>query len=58
MVMVLAITACKILLNSPEEYIDSAALNTNTISRFGSDYFITYQKCIKQANGQGDFNTF
>jgi len=57
MVMVLAITACKIPLNSPEEYFDRAALNTNTLSRFGGEYFNTYQKYIKQTNGVGDFNT-
>lgn len=57
MVAVLTATACKFSLNSPEEYFDRAALNTNTLSRFGGEYFNTYQKYIKQVNGQNDFNT-
>jgi len=57
MVMVTTITACNFTLNSPEEYFDRAALNTNTISRFGGNYFNTYQKYIEQTGNTGNFNT-
>ena len=57
MVAVLSATACKFTLNTPEQYFDRAALNTNTISRFGGDYFNTYQKYIKGGGNTADFNT-
>lgn len=38
MVMVSAITACNLTVNTPEEYFDQAALNANDISRFGTYY--------------------
>ncbi|KIO75658.1 hypothetical protein TH53_19435 [Pedobacter lusitanus] len=49
-------TGCN-LVNSPGEYFDRAALNTNMLSRFGSEYFRTYVKYIKGGAGTNDFNT-
>ncbi|MFD2582286.1 hypothetical protein ACFSR6_07295 [Pedobacter vanadiisoli] len=53
MVMVFTITACKFSINTPEEYFDQAALNTNDISRFGTYYFQGYQKYLKVVSGPG-----
>ncbi|KIA94107.1 hypothetical protein OC25_10975 [Pedobacter kyungheensis] len=53
MVAVLTATACKFQQNSPEEYFDQAALNTNDISRFGTYYFEGYQKYLKSTSGSG-----
>jgi hypothetical protein len=39
MVMVMTITACAFLMNTPEEYFNQAALNNNKITRFGTYYF-------------------
>ena len=57
MVMVLAITACEFSFNTPAEYFDRIALNTNSISRFGGEYFNTYLKYIKGGASTTDFNT-
>jgi len=57
MVMVLTITACEFSLNTPEEYFDRVALNTNSISRFGGQYFNTYLRYIKGGANTTDFNT-
>ncbi|TCD25522.1 hypothetical protein EZ456_15960 [Pedobacter psychrodurus] len=51
MVMVLTITACEFSFNTPEEYFDRAALNSNEISRFGTYYFEGYQFYIKNVSG-------
>ncbi|MBO9673143.1 MAG: hypothetical protein J7577_06850 [Sphingobacteriaceae bacterium] len=53
MVVVFTITACKFSINSPEEYFDRAALNTNDISRFGTYYFQGYQRYLKVVSGPG-----
>ncbi|WP_343523857.1 hypothetical protein [Pedobacter sp.] len=53
MVMVFTITACEFSVNTPEEYFDQAALNTNDISRFGAYYFEGYQKYLKNVSGPG-----
>ncbi|WP_293305480.1 hypothetical protein [Pedobacter sp. UBA5917] len=57
MVVVLTTTACEFSLNTPEEYFDRVALNTNSISRFGGEYFKTYLKYIKGGVNTPDFNT-
>lgn len=57
MVVVLTITACEFSLNTPEEYFDRVALNTNAISRFGGEYFTIYLKYIKGGVNTPDFNT-
>ncbi|WP_431292545.1 hypothetical protein [Pedobacter sp. P26] len=57
MVMVLTITACEFSLNTPEEYFDRVALNTNSISRFGGQYFNTYLRYVKGGTNTPDFNT-
>lgn len=51
MVMVSTITACNFRANTPEEYFDQAALNTNQISRFGTYYFEDYQFYLKNVSG-------
>jgi hypothetical protein len=53
MVVVLTITACNFTLNTPEEYFDQAALNSNDISRFGTYYFEGYQIYTKSTSGPG-----
>ncbi|MBT2564387.1 hypothetical protein J7E50_23505 [Pedobacter sp. ISL-68] len=53
MVMVLTITACEFSFNTPEEYFDRAALNTNGVSRFGTYYFEGYQIYLKSVTGPG-----
>jgi len=53
MVVVLTITACGFPLNTPEEYFDQAALNTNGISRFGTYYFEGFQAYLKSTAGPG-----
>jgi hypothetical protein len=53
----MSLLACQFFANSPEEYFDRAALNSNAISRFGGDYFNTYLKYIKGGNAQGLYNT-
>lgn len=53
MVMVSAITACNLTVNTPEEYFDQAALNANDISRFGTYYFEGYQEYLKNVSGPG-----
>ena len=52
-----SLLACQFFANSPEEYFDRAALNSNAISRFGGDYFNTYLKYIKGGGGQGLYST-
>ena len=55
--MLLTITACEFSLNTPTEYFDRVALNTNSIARFGGQYFNTYQRYIKGGASTADFNT-
>lgn len=55
--MLLTVTACEFSLNTPSEYFDRVALNTNMIARFGGEYFNTYQKYIKGGASTSDFNT-
>ena len=45
--------ACK-LPASPEKYFDTAALNANAVSHFGSDYFITALGYGKRPISAGD----
>ena len=54
---ILFITACRFSFITPEEYFDKAALNTNMLSRFGGDYFNTYQKYIKGGGNTDAFNS-
>ncbi|MBK1896186.1 hypothetical protein [Chryseobacterium paridis] len=53
----LTITACEFSRNTPTEYFDRVALNTNQITRFGGQYFNTYLKYIKGGASTPDFNT-
>lgn len=55
--VLLTITACEFSLNTPTEYFDRVALNTNMITRFGGEYFNTYQRYIKGGASTADFNT-
>ena len=57
LLLLLCIDSSCSLLHSPEEYFDKTALNTNMLSRFGGNYFYTYEKYIKGGNGTGSFNT-
>lgn len=53
----MCLSACQFFANSPSEYFDRAALNSNAISRFGGDYFNTYMKYIKGGNATSVYGT-
>ncbi|WP_343303907.1 hypothetical protein AAHN97_20265 [Chitinophaga niabensis] len=54
LILLLLLTACK-LPASPEKYFDAAALNANSVSHFGSDYFITALGYSKRGSSQFNY---
>lgn len=50
-------SACNLIPNQPEEYFDKTALNANTVSRFGTDYFAGREYYLKNTGGEGIMST-
>jgi hypothetical protein len=51
--VILLSTGCSLISVSAEEYFDKAALNANTISNFGSEYFAKREYFLKNTSGDG-----
>ncbi|RZK54149.1 MAG: hypothetical protein EOO87_11195 [Pedobacter sp.] len=55
--VMLSLSACNFTFNTPEQYFDQTALNSNAISRFGSNYFKTYVQYTGDMQASTQFNT-